>query len=187
MKRLVSLLVCGAALALTPVAEASDPRARKPITEVAPDGEARLLSWPERDLRRALIVIPVTIDLQDVTVNERPAVLAGYVVKVEFDPKQVTYRGLSGGLDPYFANDPFATAPEKANAEGVLKISAVQTNVALPIGMVNVARLRFSETVPGGSKSIRLSIESAASALERDADGQFLRNLDISIRKEANQ
>lgn len=184
MKRLVSLVMFGAALSLAPVTEASDLRARKPINEVVPDGDARLLTWPERDVKRAMIVVPVTIDLQDVTVNERPAVLGAYVVRVNFDPKQVTYKGVSGGLDPYFANDPFATAPAKANAEGVLKISAVQTNVVLPTGMINVARLRFTETVPGGSDSIKLSIESAASALEKDADGRFLRNLEISTGKE---
>lgn len=184
MKKLVLVMMCGAALALAPVTGASDLRGRKPISEVVPDGNARLLTWPERDVKRALVVVPVTIDLQDVTVNERPAVLGGYVVKVEFDPKQVTYKGVTGGLDPYFANVPFATATAKANAEGVLKISAVQTNVVLPIGMINVARLRFTETVPGGSNSIKLTIESAASALEKDADGRFLRNLEISTGKE---
>lgn len=187
MKRLVAVVLWGAALTLAPLLEASELRARKPISEVIPDGEARLMVFPERDVKRGRLIVPVTIDLQDVTVNDRPAVLGGYVVKVEFDPKQVVYEGVSGGLDPYFASDPFATAPLKANEKGVLRISAVQTNVALPVGMINVARLRFVEIVPGGSSSIKMTFESVASALEKDADGQFLRNLEISIEKESNQ
>ena len=187
MKKLVSMMILGVTFALAPAAEAAGRPARRPISEVRPDGDARLITWPERDDERSLIVVPVTIDLQDVTLDDRPAVLGAYVVKVEFDPKRVTYHGVSGGDDPYFATEPFATVVEKANIKGIVRISSVQTNALLPIGMVNVARLRFSENVAGGSDSIKLTLESVASALEKDADGTYLRNLEIKTGKDTDQ
>lgn len=187
MKRLVSLMILGAFLAGAQATEARERGARKPINEAVPDGIARLVALPERDGSDGTIVVPVTIDLQDVTVNERPAVLGAYVVKVEFDPNKVGYGGVRGGLDPYFATDPFATNTAKANRDGVVRISSVQTNVLLPIGMVNVARLTFVEKVQGGADSIKLTMESVASALEKDENGTYLRNLEINTGKDVHQ
>ena len=187
MKRFVSLMILGAFLAGAQATEARERGARRPITEAVPEGVARLVALPERDAAEGTVVVAVTIDLQDVTVDERPAVLGAYVIKVEFDPAKVSYSGARGGLDPYFASDPFATNPAKANRDGVVRFSSVQTNGVLPIGMVNVARLTFVETASGGADSIRLTMESVASALEKDENGRYLRNLEINTGKEVHQ
>ena len=154
-----------------------------PAYQQPPVGEARVSAFPERDAQSGEIHLPIVIDLKDVTWNNEPAVLGGYVVRFKYDPTKVAFIGANGGLDPYFAAAPIATAPEIANQKGWAKLTYAQINTLQPIGTVSVARARFSELVPGGASSIEVILDSASSAMQRDEKGNLMRKLSMTIRK----
>jgi hypothetical protein len=106
-----------------------------------------------------LVRIPVEIDVTSVH-----AVLGAYVAKVSFDPAALTFVGAAGGAAPEFHADPAATNAKKANEEGVVRIAAAQTSTYGPTGKVSVAVLTFREIVAGGTQSLKVVVESAATA-----------------------
>jgi len=182
MKEMMMKLAAVAIMAtLASGALAQDAARVVPPYEQAPNGKARIAAFPEPDAKTGEVVIPLLIDLKDVLWNDQPAVLGGYVVRVKFDREQVAFVGAAGGTDPYFAASPVATAPEIANQRGWVKVAYAQLHTLQPIGMVNVARLRFVERVSGGASSIDVVLESASSALQRDNEGNLMRRLTIEV------
>jgi hypothetical protein len=186
MKEIIMKVAAAVILALA-ASMASADDAAAPAYQQPPEGEARISAFPERDAQSGEIHIPVIIDLKDVVWNDAPAVLGGYVVRFKFDPKQVAFIGSNGGLDPYFAAAPIATAPEIANLKGWAKLTYAQLNTLQPVGMVNVAKARFTELVPGGASSIEVILDSASSAMQRDEKGNLMRKLSIAVRKDEGQ
>ncbi|MEO8216510.1 MAG: hypothetical protein ABI718_05460 [Acidobacteriota bacterium] len=125
--------------------------------------------------------LPITIDLTRVFVNGHNPVLGAYVARIEFDAQAVEYVQAEGGTSSYFATAPFATNSPKANADGVVRLCYVQNDATAPSGIINVARVIFRELKPGGAASVKVTIESLAAGLERDADGNFIRDLQIDV------
>lgn len=173
----ISILLCSA-LAVA-VAGQSTPAYKQP-----PVGEARMAVYPEREQNTGEMLFPLVIDLKDVTWNGRPAVLGGYVVRVEFDPNKVMLATVDGGRDPYFAAKPIFTSPEIANQQGWMKVTYAQLNTAEPTGMVNVGQVRFVEREPGGASTVNVTLQSVSSAMQRDAKGNVMRKLAITIYRE---
>lgn|GEM_PF-7060897 len=114
---------------------------------------------PVREL--GLVRIPIEISVPN-------AILGGYVARITFDPAVLTFVSAAGGASPEFKADPAYTFTQKANETGVVRIAAAQTNQYGPTGKVSVAMVTFRELVAGGANSIKVTIESAASALPRD-------------------
>ncbi len=125
--------------------------------------------------------LPITIDLTRVFVNGHNPVLGAYVARIEFDAQAVQYVESRGGTSSYFSTTPFATNSPKANAEGVVRLCYVQNDATAPSGIINVARVIFRELKPGGEASVKVTIESLAAGLERDAEGSFIRDLQIDV------
>ena len=148
-------------------------------------GEASVVQTVQRlhnqRSRQALLTVPVTIDLTRVFVNGHNPVLGAYVARIDFDASAVQFLDASGGSSSYFSRTPFATNAATANAEGTVRVCYVQTDSLAPSGVVNVAAVHFRELAPNGARSIKVTIESLAAALERDADGNLLRDLAISV------
>lgn len=175
-----TVLVAAAAGCLLTASLAMAGRNDKAPDSQAPIGHARVLRVIERGADNN-ITVPVTIDLRRVTLDGQSAVLGAYVLRVDFDATQVEYLSAIGGRDSHYAAAPVATAAARANSEGLVKLTASQTDNTAPSGLIHVASLRFAEKVAGGADSIRVRLESVASALSKDADGKFLTNLEIKI------
>lgn len=112
-------------------------------------------------------MLPVTIDLSSVSVDNQPVVLGAYVAQIRFDPKKVQIVSVERGTDGDFSRTPpITTSREKANEEGLLSITGVQTGMSAA-SILNVANVRAIEIVPGGASTISIRLDSAATALHR--------------------
>lgn len=103
----------------------------------------------------ATVTVALSVDSAD-------TVLSGYLLRVDFDPAAVEYVSIAAGTDPLFNTAPFATDAKKANADGHLKVVAVQTNRNAPVGEVSVATATFIEKRPDGASTIKIHLEQAA-------------------------
>ncbi|HVT03017.1 MAG TPA: hypothetical protein VHL58_06525 [Thermoanaerobaculia bacterium] len=139
--------------------------------EVA-SGASRIEARAELVKATRIVRLPVSVDLTRVTIFGKGATLGGYVARIEFDPSSVELVGVKGGSSKGFAAEPFATNTTKANHDGVLKLTAVNTEDLTASGMVSVANVEFREIEAGGRSSIQVSLESVASMLMRDASGE---------------
>ncbi|MEO8216429.1 MAG: hypothetical protein ABI718_05040 [Acidobacteriota bacterium] len=180
-KRLVVAILLVASMSSAVMAGRRHP-VEHPVPGLAPFGEAILLTFPSLDGQGNLSV-PFAVDVQDVSVDGQPAVLGAYVVRIKFDPKSVSFVAVDADNDPYFSARPYFTAAEKANAQGWVRITAVQLSAQQPIGMVHVARAQFRELSPGGAETVRAEMESASSALVKDSEGKFIRTLHIDVKE----
>ena len=50
--------------------------------------------------------VPISVDLSKVTMNGKPAVLDGYMVRIDFDRTRVEFLGASGGRTVSFPGPP---------------------------------------------------------------------------------
>lgn len=150
-------------------------------------GQARALGLPDRDRHSRKVFVTVQIDLADVLLDGRPAVLGAYVARLDFDPDAVVYLGAEGGADFRFAAPPISTDPAIANAQGVVKLAAVQIDQTGPIGAVVVARATFLEVRRGGAQTIALHLESVATALRSDSAGVIAAPAELSIADEPDK
>lgn len=126
---------------------------------VAPLALAETVAQP----RSRAVHSPHTANLKiALSVDSGDLVLSGYVFRVDFDPAAVEYVSVAAGTDALFNTTPFATDVKKANAEGHLKIVAVQTNRNAPVGEVSVATATFIEKRSDGASTIRIHLEQAA-------------------------
>ena len=173
----IAILLCSA-MALGATAQSA------PAYKQPPAGEARIAVYPERDQSTGEMLFPLVIDLKDVTWNGSPAVLGGYVVRVEFDPSKVMLASVDGGRDPYFAAKPIFTSPEIANQQGWMKVTYAQLSTEQPTGMINVGQVRFIEREAGGASTVKVRLQSVSSAMKRDARGNVMRKLAIAIYRE---
>ncbi|HEV7766444.1 MAG TPA: Ig-like domain repeat protein, partial [Thermoanaerobaculia bacterium] len=120
------------------------------------------------------VAFPVRIDLTGVRIDEQPATLGSYVVRVTFDPDRVRVRSVRGGATPQFAATPAATEASVANHSGVLRISGVQLDRYAPIGLIEVAQVRLIEIAPDGLSSVTLEIESLARSFVPSSSSSIL-------------
>lgn len=146
-------------------------------------GRARADLIVDRDRNSPNFVVPVRVDLGSVALDGELLVLGAYIARIDFDPAAVSYLGTEGGEEPRFATAPFATDPAIANAQGFVKLTAVQLDEIGPVGLVSVARARFRELQPMGSQTITLRLESVASALRRNDDGVAAPSLEVPIER----
>ena len=177
--RLSSLfaLALGAAVAAPGLFAASP---EKGTPDGAKVGGARL-SAPALRGEKGELRVPMTVDLTDVQIDGRAAVLGAYVLSVSFDPKAVAFVGAARGEATEFVEPPSATPVEKANAMGVVRVVGDQSHENVPTGTVSVAVLTFRELTPGGAATLKPRIESLASSLRKDREGRFLTDLKIPV------
>jgi hypothetical protein len=109
--------------------------------------------------------VPVVVDITDVSTGDGAAVLAAYVVRVEFDANLVEFVRADGGEAAEFSGAPIFTNAIKANEDGVARLTAYQTSISGPAGRVSVANVVFREKAPNGAASIKVVVESAARGL----------------------
>ena len=179
MKRFVAFLAV-ALISVAALAERRHPVAH-PVVGPAPVGNALLMTLPPV-ATDGTISVPLAVDIQDVSVENQPAVLGAYVVRVSFDPRSVKFLGVDHDSDPYFSVRPYFTEAAKANGQGWVRITAVQLNTEEPVGMVRVARVQFAEIAAGGMATVKAELESASSALVKDSEGKFIRSLHIDVK-----
>jgi hypothetical protein len=174
------LLATAAAVALVTTAGA--------VCAASPNGrnEARLVVAAQRDAKNGVVAFPVTIDLSNVQLDGRAAVLGAYVVSIRFDKEKVEFVNAVGGTDSHFAEAPAFTPAEKANGLGLVKLVGDQADSVGPTGSIHVATATFREKVPGGASTVKVSVDSLASALQKDASGRFLTDLAIRVAKDAD-
>ncbi len=118
------------------------------------------------------VTVPVTVDLNGVVLQGQPARLGGYVVEVTFDPATTMFVNATAGAD--FDVAPTFTNPDKANADGVVRLTAARPGEDGPSGLVSLAVLTFRPLQPGGSVDVGTRIESLASSLMRGPDGNLV-------------
>jgi hypothetical protein len=171
----LTALVLGAAL-VAPGLRAASPQKG----EGTRAGKARLVA-PVLPGKGGEIRIPVTIDITDVQIDGRLAVLGAYVVAFPYDKTKVAFVGVARGESPEFEELPSATPVEKANAMGIVKVVSDQSQENAPTGAVSVAVLTFRELVPGGAATIKPRIDSIASSLRKDREGRFITDLKIPV------
>lgn len=94
--------------------------------------------------------------------------LGSYVARVSFDPSRVTVQTIRGGASTFGA-DPIATDLAAANRSGVLRLTGVQLDPNAPAGDLDVARVLFVETAPGGLATVDVAVESVAFHSRRKA------------------
>lgn len=143
------------------------------VTSVAPASEHRraIEVQPARAVlttttASAAVDAIVAVDLRNVWTGDHPAILGGYVASIAYDATKVAFIKATAADDPAFKEAPFATDAKIANANGIVRIAAAQTNPNAPAGLVRVAHLQFRELVPGGAKSLRARVLSAAAPVE---------------------
>lgn len=118
----------------------------------------------------------VFADLTGVTMKlpgggSQPAVLAAYVLGVDFDKERVRVLGVRGGSTPAFSGTPVSTNLEKANGEGRIKFTAVQLDPGAPVGKISVARVRVRSLTAAAPGSVRLFGDSMATPILKSKDG----------------
>ena len=147
-------------------------------------GKARILAPVQKDAQTDQIRVPVVIDIGEVLVDGRAAVLGAYVVDIVFDPAKVEFLDALPGTTKGYTDQPSATPHDVANRQGLVGIVADQEDESGPVGSISVATARFREIVPGGAATIRPRIGSLASALRRDTEGRFITDLEIPVEPE---
>jgi len=115
----------------------------------------------------------IAVDLRNVWIENHPAVLGGYVVRLDFDPKRLAFVEAGGG-EGLFSDAPFATNSAAANHKGAVTIAAAQTNRDAPAGLVRIARVVFRELAPGGARTLRVRILSAAAPIGTSENGPLV-------------
>lgn len=103
---------------------------------------------------------------------QKPCVLGAYVLGLRFDPKTTRLVDIQGGTTAEFNGKPIFTNLEKANKEGLVKFTAVQTGAQSPTGLVSVAKIQLEITSAEDLKKLELYGDSLASTIYGVKDGK---------------
>ena len=94
-----------------------------------------------------------------------PAVLGAFTLGIKYDPAKVKLVDMNGGQTAEFAKKPIFTNLEKANAEGLVRFSAVHTNSRTPTGLVSVAQAVLDVQDPPAAASVQLYGDSLSTSI----------------------
>lgn len=147
-------------------------------------GTARLVLRPaQRAATDTVHTWQILVDLREVAIDveghpRQPAVLGAYTLGVRFDPHRARLVQVTGGKTREFARPPAFTALDKANAEGLVRLSAVHTQSRSPAGLVSVARVQLELSDPQAAESVCLLGDSLSTSIlffpDQKVAGPFL-------------
>ncbi len=134
------------------------------------EGKAKLVLKKVEPQEGTVYKYDIFVDLTGVTFvirdTERiPAVLGAYTLGVKYDPTRVKLVDMNPGQTAEFAKKPIFTNLEKANAEGLVRFSAVHTNSRTPTGLVSVAQAVLDVQDPAAAASIQLYGDSLSTSI----------------------
>jgi hypothetical protein len=134
------------------------------------EGKAKLILKKVEPVEGNLHKYDIFVDLTGVTFVVRdtetiPGVLGAYTLGVKFDPARVKLVDMNGGQTAEFAKKPIFTNLEKANAEGLVRFSAVHTNSRTPTGLVSVAQVVLEMQDPAAAESVQLAGDSLSTSI----------------------
>ena len=170
--------VAGAQTVAKPEAGRSAESVARPEVRNGVSGQA-ILALTTPKAKGKTLVLEAKIDLSTVKVSpdgvvQQPCILGAYVLGFRFDPKVARVLEVTGGATQEFSGKPVCTALEKANADGLLKFTAVQTSAKSPGGIVSVACLKVELKSSKDLKSLELFGDSLATAIYGVRDGKPL-------------
>lgn len=131
------------------------------------------LAAPLRILEGQTFAVRLLVDLRGKTGTcsgaSVPLVLGAYSLPVRFDPAQVRFVSAAGGSTEPYTSVPTFTNPTTANANGVVALTASQSNPSSPNGLVDIAVLTFQTVESAGATS--LTPDPGAAALSSAFQG----------------
>lgn len=134
------------------------------------EGKAKLVLKKVEPQEGTVYKYDIFVDLTGVTFvirdTERiPAVLGAYTLGIKYDPAKVKLVDMNPGQTAEFAKKPIFTNLEKANAEGLVRFSAVHTNSRTPTGLVSVAQAVLDVQDPAAAASVQLYGDSLSTSI----------------------
>lgn len=134
------------------------------------EGKAKLVLKKVEPQEGTVYKYDIFVDLTGVAFvirdTERiPAVLGAFTLGIKFDPAKVKFVDMNAGQTAEFAKKPIFTNLEKANAEGLVRFSAVHTNSRTPTGLVSVAQAVLETQDPAAAASVQLYGDSLSTSI----------------------